>query len=140
MGSSKSIDERDDDPVTKSNLKILETFMRTGFKSGIFDFDPIQLKFKKSFYGDDGDETFRTQMNIDQLDIGNEEWIRNYLKMENGLIEFTIPKTGKYQIIQQSRSSNFDRNERKGPAMGVNIRLKMNLKQVSNIYFKNNNN
>ena len=119
------------DPITKLNLKLLEKFLKIGFKSGIFDFESIQLKFKKSFYGSYGYNTDRTKMNIDQLDIDNEEWIRTYLTMENGLIEFTIPKTGKYQIIQQSRSSNRDYNyDCKGPAMGVNMRFAMNLKQV----------
>ena len=70
-------------------------------------------------------------MNIGQLDIEKKDWMESYLKMENGLIEFTIPKTGKYQIIQQSRSSNYD-GERKGPAFGVNIRFQINLKQVRN--------
>ena len=127
MGISKTIDERDDDSTTKSNLEILEKLMKMGIKI----FGPIELKFKKNFYGSDGVKTDRTKMNIDQLDTDNEEWIKTYLKMNNGFIEFTIPKTGKYQIIQQSRSSNQDWDEEcTGPAMGVNIRFKMNLNQV----------
>lgn len=93
----------------------------------------IQLKFKKSFYGYGGVHTDRTKMNIDQLDIDNEEWIKTYLTIKNGLIEFTIPKTGKYQIIQQSKSSNWDDGDRKGPTMGVKIRFEINMKKVRNI-------
>ena len=63
---------------------------------------------------------------MDQLDIKKKAWMKNYLKMNNGLIEFTIPKTGKYEIIQQSRSSNMYH----GPAMGVYIEFELNLKQV----------
>ena len=94
----------------------------------------IQLKFKKRFYGKFGCDTDRTKMNKDQLDIEMKDWIETYLKMNNGLIEFTIPKTGKYEIIQQSRSSNRDtRSGTEGPAMGVHIKFEMNLKQVRNI-------
>ena len=96
----------------------------------------IQLKFKKSFYGEYGHKTDRTKMNKDQLDIQKKDWMENYLVMENGLIEFTIPTTGKYQVIQQSRSANRHLPWDKSgglPAMGVNITLLIDLKQVRNI-------
>ena len=101
----------------------------------LFHFETIQLKFKSSFYGEDGYETDRTKMKIEELDIEYKDWMEHYLKMENGLIEFTIPKTGKYQIVQQSRSSNADAYDMDGPAMGVNVTLELASKKVYYISF-----
>ena len=64
----------------------------------LFDFKMIQLKFKKDFYGPCGDFTDRTRMKIEELDIEYEEWMTSFLTIENGLIEFTIPTSGRYQI------------------------------------------
>ena len=96
----------------------------------LYNFKMIQLKFKKSFYGIKGSHTDRTRMIIEELDTECKDWMEDYLKIENGLIEFTIPKTGKYEIIQQSRSSNADRSNRIGPAMGVTVSLELDLKMV----------
>ena len=60
--------------------------------------------------------------------------------MENGLIEFTIPKKGTYEIIQKSRSTNnsgLDTSRfEDGPAMGVTVRFELNLEMVSDIEIK----
>ena len=99
------------------------------------DFKMIQLKFKNDFYGVEGDRTDREKMEIEKLDIEFDNWMEKYLAMEikpcQGLIEFTVPKTGKYQIIQQSRSTNFDDRDMLGPAMGVTVQFKLNLKKVN---------
>ena len=98
----------------------------------LFDFEMIKLKFKKTFYGDGGRDTDRTKMKMEELDIETKDWMNTYLKMQNGLIEFTIPKNGKYQIIQQSRSSNRDIDSNcQGPAMGVTLEFKIDLKKVN---------
>ena len=96
-------------------------------------FCDIKLKFKRSFYGKDGDETDRTIMKIEELEIENMGCMDTNLKMEDGLIEFITPKKGRYQIIQQSRSSNQDDENRMGPAMGVNIQFELDLEKVNNI-------
>ena len=99
--------------------------------NALFDFEMIKLKYKKTFYGNGGYNTDRTKMKIDELDIEAKDWMSTYLKMQNGLIEFTIPKNGKYQIIQQSRTSNWDDYRSHGPAMGVTVEFKIDLKQVN---------
>ena len=98
----------------------------------LYDFKMVQLKYKKTFYGTEGSDTDRTKMKIEELDIDFESnaWIKNYLSMEKGLIKFRIPKTGKYEIDQQSRSSNSDMAVRMGPAMGVTVSLELDLKLV----------
>ena len=88
----------------------------------------IELKYKKAFYGQDGTITDRNNMQINQLDIRYRYWMHKYLKMTNGLIEFTIPQTGIYRIHQQSRNSNCQ-----GPSRGVNIQFKMEMEKVKNI-------
>merc|ERR1712062_203504 len=50
--------------------------------------------------------------------------------MENGLIEFTIPKGGRYKIVQKSRSSN----RSNGPAMGVTIELHSDYKKGEKLF------
>ena len=100
----------------------------------LFDFKTIELKFKKKFYGQNGSVTDRNKMKIEELDIKYEDWMKNYLKMKNGLIEFTVPKTGRYQIIQQSRSVNEDTDSVRGPSMGVTVELYVDFKKVSNPY------
>jgi hypothetical protein len=104
--------------------------------SPLFDFKMIELKFKKTFYEYHVSYqcTDRVKMKIEELDINNESWMDNHLKMENGLVEFTIPKTGKYHFVQQSRSSNLDDRERIGPAMGVNVELEIDLKRGEKLY------
>ena len=37
----------------------------------------------------------QTIMEIEELDIEYKDWMKTYLTMENGLIEFTIPKPRK---------------------------------------------
>ena len=101
------------------------------------DFKMIQLKFKKSFYGIFGYDTDRTKMQINELDIENKNWMTTNLKMDNGLLEFTIPKTGKYEIVQESRTSNYFLGPSvTGPAMGVHVTIEMNLKKVIIFYLK----
>ena len=96
----------------------------------LFDFKMIQLKYKIYFYT--YEEMERDRMLIEKLDIEPEHWMENYLTMENGLIEFTVPKTGTYHIMQQSRSSSaYDPDV--GPAMGVTVQFEWNLKKVINI-------
>ena len=98
----------------------------------LFDFKMIKLMFKKSFY-ENGYKTDRTKMELDELDIEHKQQprMKAYLKIEKGLIEFTIPKSGKYEIIQQSRSSNNNVDDSvDGPAMGVNLELELVLKKV----------
>ena len=106
----------------------------------LYDFKMIQLKFIKTLYTQRGNILDRTEMKIEKLDVEFKDWMGNHMKMENGLIEFTVPKTGRYEIIQQSRSSNTDRNIRIGPAMGVTISLDVDLKKVENLESKLNNN
>ena len=101
----------------------------------LFHFETIQLKFKRSFYGEDRYETDRTKMKIEELNIEYKDWMKKYLKMENGLIEFTIPKTGKYQIVQQSRSSNMNDEDIEGPALGIIVTLELASKKVTLILF-----
>ena len=68
---------------------------------------------------------------MEQLDLENENWMKSFLKMENGMFEFIIPKTGKYEIIQQSRSTNINSSRLViGPALGVTVKFNMNLKKV----------
>ena len=57
-----------------------------------------------------------------------------YLTEENGLFSFTIPKSGKYEIVQTSMSWNWDSSKDesiKGPSMGVTVTLELDLKKVS---------
>ena len=109
------------------------------------DFDRIELKFKKTFYRKFGVFTDRTNMKITELEMFEtwmKSWIDTYLVMKNGLMELTIPKTGKYQFILQSRSSNRDWSDAwndwndasRGPAMGVNVELVMDLKKGDKVY------
>ena len=106
---------------------------RIQYVEPLFDFKMIELKFKKAFYGDDGDKTDRNEMKLEELDIEYRNWMENYLKMENGLIEFTIPKNGVYEIIQQSRSCNQSYGEQNGPSMGVTVKLELDLQNVKDI-------
>ena len=92
----------------------------------LFDFKIIQLKFKKTFYDVCGRSTDRDYMTITELDLKYENWMENYMTMENGLIEFTIPKTGRYEIIQKSRSTNVDGRR----ALGVTVQFVLNLERV----------
>ena len=99
----------------------------------LYDFEMIELKFNKSFYGKEGRSCDRRYMKIEELDIEKEDWMETYLKIENGLLELIIPKTGKYQIIQQSRSTNYGIGREVGPAMGVRVEFEMELIKVKNI-------
>jgi hypothetical protein len=89
------------------------------------------LKFKKSFYGKNGQWTNRNNMHMHQLEIQNREWIGKNLEMTNGLIKWTIKNEGRYQFYLESRSTNYDE---KGPALGVNIKLEMFLKKNDVLY------
>ena len=105
--------------------------VRNSEEEKFLDFKIIQFKFKKTFYGEWGNGTDRTKMNIEQLDFEYEDWMKSYLTMENGIIEFIIPKTGKYEIIQQSKSTNINSSRLViGPALGVTVKFNMNLKKV----------
>ena len=94
----------------------------------LFDFNTITLKFKKTFYGD-GSSTDRTKMKLEELDIDHKPWMKANLTMENGLIEFRIPRRGKYQIIQQSRSSRQNHSSDDWKT-GINVEFKLDLKKV----------
>ena len=102
-------------------------------EDSLFDFKMIKLKFKKNFYGEDREKTDRARMKIEELDIEYQNWMNTFLTMDNGLMEFTIPRSGIYRIIQQSRSTNMDVTEHRtmsGPAMGVTITLELRMKKV----------
>lgn len=99
-----------------------------------------QLKFPNSFYGQDSWNTDRDEMRMDRLVIKNKKWIKKNLKMEElsllerGLIKWTVKDEGNYEFHLESRSTHFYFSET-GPAMGVNIKLKMNLKENDVLYF-----
>ena len=103
----------------------------------LYDFEMIELKFKKTFYGSHGWRTDRNGMKAEALDTEYQNWMDTYLTMTNGLIEFTIPKKGKYQIIQKSRSSNQDVGDRKGPALGVTTQFECDFEKVQNVQIWN---
>ena len=103
------------------------------FKS--IDFTTFEIKFQKSFYGKLGYYADRDEMKIENLDLTNRDWIKEFIKFENGFIELEIPKSGKYSIYQESRSTNRDRwaavyPNCTGPAMGVNLSFEMELEKV----------
>ena len=100
----------------------------------LFDFEMIELKFKKSFYGDYGYRTDRNKMKIGELEIEYKDWMDTHLTMENGLIEFIVPKGGRYEIVQKSRSSNWDKGDLSGPAMGVTIEFQSYFTRVNISY------
>ena len=93
------------------------------------------MKFENSFYGDEGVNTDRYEMRMDRLEIENREWIERNLEvvefssLERGLIKWTIEDEGKYEFHLESRSTTYFFSDN-GEGMGVNIKLKMNLKQV----------
>ena len=95
------------------------------------DFKKIEIKFKESVHGPFGTWTNRDRMLMENLDLQNNKWIEQFLKIENGMIECTIPRSGKYQIIQQSRSMNQWKSGK--PSLGVNIELRMGLTKVKNV-------
>ena len=88
------------------------------------------VKIERSFCGG-GEKTDRDEMNMDELEIENKKWIKKNLKMKNGLIKWTVKDKGEYEFHLESRSTNWDWDDCKGPAMGVNIELKINLKKVN---------
>ena len=101
----------------------------------LFDFKMIELKFKTTVVNAKN-IGYRTQMKIEALDVEFKDWMNTYLTMENGLIEFTVPKTGNYEIAQHSASSNRDSSKDlsvRGPAMGVTIELETHLNKVKTI-------
>ena len=87
------------------------------------------MKTERSFCGG-GEKTDRDEMKMDELEIENKKWIGKNLKMKNGLIKWTVKDKGEYEFHLESRSTNWDWDDCKGPAMGVNIELKMNLKKA----------
>ena len=94
------------------------------------------LNFEESFYSHLshlllGYSTDRNEMKMDKLEIENKKWIKTNLKMKDGLIKWTVKDKGEYAFHLESRSTNWDWDDCKGPAMGVNIELKMNLKKVT---------
>ena len=58
------------------------------------------LKFKKSFYYEDGHYTDRDEMKMDELEIENNKWIKRNLKMKNGLIKWTVKDNGEYTKLR----------------------------------------
>merc|ERR1712130_403240 len=69
-------------------------------------------------------------MKMDKLEFESKEWIEKSLEMKNGLIKWTIEEEGKYEFHLESRSINYII----GSAVGVNIKLKMNLKKNDILY------
>ena len=68
-------------------------------------------------------------MKLEELDIDHKPWMKANLTMENGLIELRIPKRGRYQIIQQSRSSRQNHSS-DYCTTGINLEFKLDLKKV----------
>ena len=65
-------------------------------------------------------------MILENLDLEQSHWCKEFLNFENGLIELTIWRSGKYEIIQQSRSTKNYREL----AMGVTVQLEIELAKV----------
>ena len=103
---------------SKQKEELIGTFIDSG----------IQIKFKKSVHGPYGTWTNRDRMKMKNVDMMNYEWFfKQILEIEYGIIEFTAPKSGKYRIIQQSRSTNPKFGGK--PSFGVNLELKIVLKK-----------
>ena len=109
------------------------------------DFRKIELKYNQSVNGRFGTVSNRDEMIIENLDLEpclheafypdmhhDKYWCKEYLNFENGLIELTIRRSGKYEIIQQSRSL-YESNALfcdGGSAVGVTVQLEMELAKV----------
>ena len=104
----------------------------------------VRISVDKSFYN----ITHRSEKIMQKEDLRFEKLSNRYydeeyytliekdLRKNNNLIKWTVRDEGEYEIYLESMSTNQDFEDdgksqaTKGPAMGVNIRLKMNLTSV----------